>query len=180
MGLAVVHGIVKNHAGAVTLRSEPGQGSVLELFLPVARKQKLKKKMRAHAEPPEGSERILFVDDEEMLLEMARGMLEGLGYQVTVAQNGAEAWNIFRENPSRFDLVITDQTMPGLTGVALSRKILKTSKRMPIILCTGYSEVVSADKARKAGISAFVMKPVVRKELAEVVRRTLDERKAVT
>jgi len=122
------------------------------------------------------SERILFVDDEEALVEMGRGMLESLGYRVITAEHPTEAWNIFRGDPSRFDLVITDQTMPDMTGLALAQKMLRKRKELPVILCTGYSETVSAEKAQKAGITAFVMKPLARRELAETVRRVLDAR----
>ena len=178
MGLAVVYGVVKNHGGAVTVQSELGQGSTFEVFLPQVQRPETKKEEATTSVLPTGTERILFVDDEELLVEMARGMLESLGYHVTVAANGTEAWNLFLEDPSRFDLVITDQTMPDMTGVTLAQKMLKVRKEMPIILCTGYSEMVSAEKAKEAGISAFVMKPVVKKELAETVRRVLDGRTA--
>ncbi|MGD0235747.1 MAG: response regulator, partial [Syntrophorhabdales bacterium] len=126
---------------------------------------------------PTGTERILFVDDEELLVEMARHMLESLGYHVTVARHPTDAWNLFLEDPSRFDLVITDQTMPGVTGVTLAQKMLGVRKEMPIILCTGYSQMVSADKAKEVGIREFFMKPMVKKELAETIRRVLDGRK---
>ncbi len=102
-------------------------------------------------------------------------MLESLGYHVTVATSGTEAWNLFRKNPSHFDLVITDQTMPGMTGIILTQKMLNERKGLPIILCTGYNDAASPDKAKAVGIAAFVMKPVVRKELAETIRRVLDE-----
>jgi PAS domain S-box-containing protein len=177
MGLAVVYGVVKGHGGAVTVQSEAGQGSTFEVFLPQAQKAEINRREETTSALPTGTERILFVDDEELLAEMARGMLESLGYHVTVAQHPTEAWNLFLEEPSRFDLVITDQTMPDMTGLALARRMLKVRKDTPIILCTGYSETVSAETAKEAGISAFVMKPVVRKELAETVRRVLDGRK---
>ena len=104
-------------------------------------------------------------------------MLGSLGYQVTTAKHPTAAWNLFLENPSQFDLVITDQTMPDTTGITLAQKMLRVRKEMPIILCTGYSETVSAERAKEVGISAFVMKPVVKTELAEAIRRVLDRKK---
>ena len=178
MGLAVVYGLVKDHKGTVTVQSEPGQGSTFEVFLPQVQRPDSRKKEATASALSAGTERILFVDDEELLVEMARVMLESLGYQVTVAQHPKDAWSLFIENPSQFDLIITDQTMPDMTGLTLARKMLKVRNKLPIILCTGYSETVSAEAAQKAGISAFVMKPVVRKELAETVRRVLDEKAA--
>jgi two-component system cell cycle sensor histidine kinase/response regulator CckA len=176
MGLAVVYGVVKSHGGGITLQSKVGAGSTFEVFLPRAPQPEAKKEETTTSVLPEGTERILFVDDEEMLVEMARGMLEGLGYRVTAAKNPTEAWNLFVEDPFRFDLVITDQTMPDVTGITLAEKMLGVRKEMPIILCTGYSEMVSAEKAKEVGICAFVMKPVVKKELAETIRGALDRR----
>jgi two-component system, chemotaxis family, CheB/CheR fusion protein len=174
MGLAVVYGVVKGHGGAVTVQSEVGQGSTFEVFLPQVQKPEAKKEEAVARELPTGTERVLFVDDEELLVEMGRAMLESLGYQVTVTQRPTDAWNLFLENPSRFDIIITDQTMPDMTGVTLARKMLKVRDDLPTILCTGYSETASAETAKEAGISAFVMKPVVKKELAETIRRVLD------
>jgi len=101
-------------------------------------------------------------------------MLQGLGYQVSVAANGTDAWDLFREDPSQYDLVITDQTMPEVTGINLAQKILGVRRDMPIILCTGYSEIISPEQAQEIGIRAFIMKPVAKKEMAETIRRVLD------
>ena len=174
MGLAVVYGVVKSHGGAITAESTPGQGSTFVVFLPHVPKPESRKGETTTSPLPMGIERVLFVDDEEMIVEMSRGVLGSLGYRVTIAHDGREAWNLFFEDPSRFDLVITDQTMPDITGITLAQKMLGVRKEMPIILCTGYSELVSAEKAKEAGISWFLMKPVVKKELAEAVRRVLD------
>jgi len=177
MGLAVVYGIVKGHGGAVTVQSEVGQGSIFSVFLPRVQPE-INKEEETTSALPTGTERILFVDDEELLLEMGRHMLEGLGYHVTVAKHPMDAWNLFLEDPSRFDLIITDQIMPGTTGLTLAQRILRVRNEMPIVLCTGYSEIVSADKAKEVGICEFVMKPMVKRELAETIRRALDGRKA--
>ena len=103
-------------------------------------------------------------------------MLETLGYNVTIARDHTEAWNLFSKNPSQFNVVITDQTMPDVTGVMLTQKILDVRKDTPIILCTGYSYAVSAEKAKEIGISVFAMKPMVKKELSETVRRVMDQK----
>ena len=118
--------------------------------------------------------KILFVDDEEMLVEWGKAVLERLGYMVAAMTDSTKALNTFSSNPSRFDLVITDQTMPGMTGVQLSKEILKIKPNIPIILCTGHSETVSSDTAKEAGVREFLIKPLAKQELAQAVRRVLD------
>jgi CheY-like chemotaxis protein len=145
------------------------------VFLPRAQKPEVKKEEETTSALPNGTERILFVDDEEMIVEMARDMLESLGYHVTVAKHPTDAWNLFLEDPSQFDLVITDQTMPEMTGVDLAKEILTLRADMPIIMCTGFSHLVDADKAKAAGIRAFAMKPLTKREIARTVRMVLDE-----
>ena len=125
-------------------------------------------------EIPTGSERILFVDDEEMLVDMGEDILAELGYDVTSRMSSREALALFRLDPSRFDLVITDQTMPEMTGVELAKEVLAIRADMPIIMCTGFSYVVDADKAKAAGIKAFAMKPLTKKEIAKTIRKVLD------
>lgn len=173
MGLSVVYGIVKNLNGAITVESELGVGSTFRVFLPKI-KTETKAAVVQPGEIPRGNERILFVDDEEMLVEWGEAVLERLGYTVTATTDSAKALKLFSANPSQFDLVITDQTMPKITGAQLSEEILKIRGDIPIILCTGHSNTISPEKAKEIGIRGFVMKPLARQELAQAVRRVLD------
>ena len=175
MGLAVVYGIVKNHDGEITVESAPGKGSVFHVFLPVADAEVLVTEEET-GKVPGGKERILLVDDEPDVLQMTAEMLKGLGYIVTTAPGGQTAWEIFKESPDKFDLVVTDQVMPDLTGMGLAEKVLKASK-VPVVLFTGYSETVSPEQARVAGIADFLMKPVSKREAANTIRRVLDSKR---
>ena len=174
LGLSVVHGIVKQSNGYITVESEPGTGSTFTVYFP-----KVTGELQADAVSgdalPTGSERILFVDDEETLVEVGEDVLAELGYEVTSRMNGKEALALFTADPSRFDLIITDQTMPEMTGVELAKEILALRADMPIIMCTGFSYVVDADKAKAAGIRAFALKPLTKKEIARTIRKVLDE-----
>jgi PAS domain S-box-containing protein len=176
MGLAVVYGIVKSHEGAITVESYPGKGSTFDVFLPYA-SEPAKQEEREEDLIPHGKERILLVDDEPLVVEITSGILRNLGYDVTTAENGVQALEIFLNEPDRFDLVITDQTMPGVTGMDVAKRMLQEKEDVPIILFTGYSEVVSAEKAKAAGIREFVMKPVAKRDIARAIRRVLDARK---
>ena len=122
-----------------------------------------------------GSERVLLVDDDKQVFEMIKQMLEELGYQVTARISSIEALEVFSEHPEKFDLVIADQTMPNLTGSQLSRELLAIRPDIPIILCTGFSEVITEEKAKAEGIRAFVMKPIVRSKFARTIREVLDK-----
>ena len=121
-----------------------------------------------------GTERVLFVDDEELLAEMGKEILEELGYKVTVTTSSSDALAQFKSDPGRFDLVITDVTMPGITGVELAREMLGLRADIPIIMCTGFSHLVDADAAKAAGVKAFVMKPLTKREIAKAIRMVLD------
>jgi signal transduction histidine kinase/ActR/RegA family two-component response regulator len=172
LGLSVVHGIVKSHDGAITVESEPGKGSTLTVYLPRVGRATASGADR-EASVPTGNERILFIDDEEPIVEMGEGMLEGLGYRVVPRTNGLEALDLFKANPKGFDLIITDQTMPHMTGVELAREMLGIRSDIPIILATGFSQRVDAESAKAAGIRALVMKPLTRSEIAHAIREVL-------
>jgi DNA-binding NtrC family response regulator len=175
MGLAVVYGIVKDLQGAITVESEPGVGSIFRVFFPKAKTEVNEDHIHT-SQIPGGTERILFVDDEEMIVEWGRAVLERLGYTVAAVTDSAETLRAFSSDPAYFDLVITDQTMPKMTGLQLSRELLMIKPDLPIILCTGHSEAVSPDTAKEAGITEFLMKPLVKQELAGAVRRVLDKK----
>ena len=176
LGLAVVHGIVKRHEGAVTVRSESGKGTFFRILFP---------RIDARGVPADGeqsylaggTEHILFVDDEEQLVTLGERMLDSLSYRVTTRQNSLEAVELFRQQPDAFDLVITDYTMPHMTGLDLAREILRVRPDIPVVLCTGYSEMITEATAKRAGVRAFAMKPLSRNSIAEVVRSVLDGKK---
>jgi DNA-binding NtrC family response regulator len=165
---------VKQHDGSIAVESEPDRGSTFTLYFPQIAGG-LETDVVRDDEIPTGSERILFVDDEEALVEMGEDVLAELGYEVTSRTSSREALALLKSDPTRFDLVITDQTMPEMTGIDLAKAILAIRANMPIIMCTGFSHVVDADKARAAGIKAFAMKPLTKREIARTVRRVLDE-----
>jgi PAS domain S-box-containing protein len=173
MGLSVVYGIVQALHGSITVESEPGLGTTFRVMLPVI-SATLESDRVVSLDDQGGNEHILFVDDEELLRESSRGMLERLGYKVTVAQDGHEALKLVSKDPAQFDLVITDQAMPGITGAALAKKLMKLRPDVPVILCTGHSDTVSSESARAAGIREFVMKPFSRREIGTLIRRVLN------
>ncbi|MCP5048993.1 MAG: PAS domain S-box protein, partial [bacterium] len=174
MGLAVVHGILRGHGGDIIVSSEPGKGTAFKLFLPVTAMEII-----PGDEPSQptqgGDEYILMVDDEEPLLQMNKLMLNKLGYRVEARTRSLDALELFRENPQRFDLVISDQTMPDMTGIQLTAELHRIRTDIPVILCTGFSEQVNEDNYKTLGCSGFVMKPIVKKEMDRVIRSLLEK-----
>jgi PAS domain S-box-containing protein len=173
MGLSIVHGIVKSYGGFISFDSELGKGTTFDVFLPVAPKATLPETDDTH-KIPTGNEKILFIDDEERVAEMAKDMLERLGYHVTVRTNSSEALGTFQNFTNQFDLVITDQTMPGMTGTDIAKRMLQIRHDIPIILCTGYSAIISEEEAKSFGIREYALKPLSKKNLAELIRKVLD------
>ena len=175
MGLAIIHGIAKSYKGFVNYNSKPGEGTVFHVYLPAIQDPAVLEPEPVPFDFTQlGNERILFIDDEEILADVGRAMLERLGYRVTVRRNSVEALNTFQNHPDQFDLVITDQTMPGMTGSDLARRMLQIRPSVPIILCTGYSSVMSEEKARSLGIKGFAFKPLAKNDLAALIRKVLD------
>jgi len=174
LGLAVVQGIIKNHHGAISVKNEPGKGAVFLVYLPIIKNATVATEIESF-EIPTGNQRILFVDDMPLLVELARQLLERLGYLVTTKTNSREALRLFREAPDDFDLVITDMTMPNLTGDQLARELMRIRPHIPVILCTGYSHSISEERALKMGVRAFVSKPLDIRTLGTVVRKVLDD-----
>ncbi len=173
MGLAVVLGIVRKHGGAIVADSRPGMGTIFSLFFPVVDGGPALA-AEASDDRPIGNESILFVEDEEAIADMMQTLLERLGYKVETWTSPTEALESFRSESDRFDLVITDMTMPKMTGVDLSESLKSVRPDIPIIICTGFSTLIDEEKAKELGIAAFVMKPIVMKEMAKTIRNVLD------
>ncbi len=179
LGLSVVHGIVKEYKGKISVKSDLGNGAVFSVYLPVSEGD-----ARFQEEPlkdlPRGTERILFVDDEAPLVKIGSRHLKKLGYAVTGLSSSLAALDLFKANPDQFDLVITDMTMPHMTGDRLAVELMKIKADIPVILCTGYSKKISGDSASKIGIKAFAHKPFAKSDIALTVRKVLDEAKCKT
>jgi CheY-like chemotaxis protein len=174
LGLAVVHGIVKKYGGEINVYSEPGKGARFSVYLPVVSKETPQEKEEREKPLPAGLGKILLVDDEEQITALGQTFLEMLGYQVTPCNDPAEALGLFRDDPSRFDLVVTDMTMPKMTGALLSQELLALRADLPIIMCTGFSEAMDEETAKQIGIRAFLMKPISSQALAQAVRAVLE------
>jgi PAS domain S-box-containing protein len=174
MGLSVVHGIVESYKGAIYVDSEEGKGSTFYIYLPAIERRAEPDKRQAEV-LPKGNERILFVDDEPVIVEMGKLQLETLGYQVSSRTSSLEALELFKNKPKNFDLVITDMTMPNMTGEELAKEIKHINPDIPIFLCTGFSTKISLESSQPSVIDLFLMKPIIVQEMATSVRKALDE-----
>ncbi len=174
LGLSVIHGIVRRHGGAITVESLPDEGTTFRVYLPRIEQNPGQKRPLPENPLPRGSESILFIDDEQALVDIGLQMLEYLGYQVSVRTSSTEALQLFCSQPQRFDLVITDMTMPNMTGDELARRITEIRPGMPVMLCTGFSERITPENIHHLGIRKLVMKPLSLRELACDIREVLD------
>ena len=173
IGLSVVHGIVKSHNGAIFVDSKFGKGTTFSIFFPVIEEEAVIE-TESVEKLPTGNERILIVDDEESMVDIGRRRLERLGYQVEARTNPIEALELFRANPDQFDLVITDMTMPHLTGDKLVKEILNIRPDIPTVLCTGFSEKIDEEKAKEIGVRQYIEKPFDKHKLSILIRNVLD------
>ncbi len=173
MGLSVVHGIVKSHGGEIFVDSEPQKGTTVHIYFPVAEEAPITE-TETYESLPIGSERILFVDDEASNIYVGRNRLERLGYQVETRMNPLEALEIFQADPQQFDLLITDMSMPQMTGDRLVKEILKLRPDMPTILCSGFNEKMDEERAAEIGIRQYLEKPYDKRFMAKIVRDVLD------
>jgi CheY-like chemotaxis protein len=176
LGLSTVFGIVQHHEGGIKVSSEADKGSTFEVFLPLAEGPVEKpSETEDSVQDYTGTENILFVDDEKSIRNSVRSCLEGVGYIVTAVADGQEALDIFAKDLDRFDLVITDLTMPGMTGEQLSQELMRLRPNTPVILCTGHGTAISRERSDAAGTTAVLHKPLTPTDLLQVVRNVLDE-----
>jgi CheY-like chemotaxis protein len=173
LGLSVVHGIVKSLEGAIKVYSEPGKGTSFQLYFPRIETE-IRQDLKTGKSIPKGTEHILLVDDEDVVLELTEEILEELGYTVTTRNSVSEALKTFRENPDTFDLLITDLTMPGMTGKELATRVLEIRPGFPVILCTGFNTELTKKEGSSNSIRAYITKPILIREIAETIREVLD------
>ena len=174
LGLSVVHGIVKNYKGDVRIDSEPGNGTKVQAYLPVL-KQSVERKTPEVAEQVQGgTEKILLVDDEEAIIKMEQQMLERMGYQVFTRTGSVDALEAFKANPDQYDLIVSDMTMPNMTGIRLSQEIKKIRPKTPVIICTGFSDQIDEERCKALDIQGYIMKPIVKNEFTNAIREVLD------
>jgi PAS domain S-box-containing protein len=175
LGLSVVHGIVKEHGGDIRVYSEVGKGTTFNVYLPLLEDTRESKSAGMIRKYPTGHERILLIDDEEPIVLLEQMMLEKLGYQVTVCTSSPDALAAFKANPSEYDLIISDKGMPNMTGEQLARELISIKPRIPIIICSGFSDENDEQQAKSIGVKGFLKKPVATGDLAEMVRKVLDD-----
>jgi len=175
LGLAVVHGIVQKYGGGVSVQSEPGKGTVFDLYLPIICRETVSESP-IQVDIPIGHETILLVDDDQLHLEVTQNTLEFLGYRVESSLSSADALALFRAAPNQYDLVVTDLTMPAMTGEKLAMELIKIRAEVPIVLCTGYSEEGMEEKLKAMGIRALIIKPFLVAQMAQVVRDALENK----
>ena len=173
MGLATIHGIINDYGGAITVESQLSQGTAFHVFFPVIESDKTEVEV-IQRKIPSGKERVLLVDDETILAKVGKKMLERLGYNVTTQSSSIDALTLFKKNPDSFDVIVTDQTMPGMTGSDLATEIFHIKPDMPIILCTGYSNQIDKATAASMGIKAFALKPLNKYTIANLIRKVMD------
>lgn len=179
LGLSVIHGIVKEYKGAISVDSEIDKGTIFYIYLPTTQQAIEAGNTIENSEKTLGHEKILFVDDEAAIIKIGIQILEKLGYTVTGKTSSQEALQCFQEDPDKYDLVITDMMMPGMVGTILSKKIKEISPEIPIIICTGFSEQIDSEKAKSIGIQGFIRKPILMNELSLKIREVLDFTKQV-
>ncbi len=177
LGLAVIHGIAQSAQGFVRVKSAPGQGSTFAVYLPALQEKIATVDKSVPIVPPQqGNEHVLIVDDEAFLVKVTQRQLENLGYRVTGTTDSKDALEKIGTAPDDFDLLITDQTMPGLTGAELALAVKEIKPAMPIILCTGHNSVLTKEKSQSMGIDRYIGKPIIGNELSDTVRLLLDEK----
>ncbi|MCP3871771.1 MAG: response regulator [Desulfobacteraceae bacterium] len=175
MGLSMVHGIVKGHNGEIKVKSKLGKGTVFDIYLPIINKKLDSNSSEASGHALCGEEHILFVDDEIMLLDAPKKILNSLGYKVTIENSSKEALKRFKSNPEEYDIVITDMTMPEMMGDIMAQEMMNIRPNIPIIICTGYNSRLTKDSAKQIGFEAFLMKPFQMKTLSQKIREVLDK-----
>ncbi|HVO68387.1 MAG TPA: PAS domain S-box protein [Syntrophales bacterium] len=176
MGLSVVHGILKSYGGTITVDSEVGRGTDFHIYMPLLADIEAEQDEQEAEDIPGGKESILFVDDEEVIVQIGKFMLTDLGYKFVGKTDSLEALNLFRSQPEQFDLVITDMTMPNMTGIELARELMLIRPNIPIILCTGFSEAITSESAKAIGLKDFILKPIVKSQIASAIRHALEHK----